>query len=75
MTDRIDAHHHLWRYRPTDYPWIGENMGALKRDFSARRPGAGTCGAGIHGTVVVQAPPVLEETEWLLSVAKDSKFI
>jgi L-fuconolactonase len=75
MTDRIDAHHHLWRYRPADYPWIGENMGALKRDFLPSDLAPELVAAGIRGTVVVQACQSLEETEWLLSVAKDSKFI
>jgi L-fuconolactonase len=75
MTDRIDAHHHLWRYRAADYPWIGENMGALKRDFLPADLAPELAGGGISGTVVVQACQSLEETEWLLSVAKDSKFI
>ena len=30
---RIDAHHHLWRYTPEEYGWIGEQMGVLRRDF------------------------------------------
>ena len=75
MTDRIDAHHHLWRYRPADFPWIGENMGVLKCDFLPADLAPELAGAGIHGTVVVQACQTLDETEWLLSVAKDSKFI
>lgn len=75
MTDRIDAHHHLWRYRPADFPWIGESMGALKRDFLPAELTPELDGARIHGTVVVQACQSLEETEWLLSVAKDSRFI
>lgn len=75
MTDRIDAHHHLWRYRAADYPWIGKNMGALKRDFLPADLAPELAGAGIRGTVVVQACQSLEETEWLLSVVKDSKFI
>lgn len=75
MTDRIDAHHHLWRYRPADFPWIGENMGVLKCDFLPADLAPELAGAGIHGTVAVQACQTLDETEWLLSVAKDSKFI
>lgn len=75
MADRIDAHHHLWRYRAADFPWIGENMDELKRDFVPADLGPELAGAGIHGTVVVQACQSLDETEWLLSVAKDSKFI
>ena len=25
----IDAHHHLWRYQPEEYPWMGKGMEVL----------------------------------------------
>ena len=31
--DKIDAHHHLWKYSAAEYLWISENMGPLGRDF------------------------------------------
>jgi len=30
---RLDSHVHLWRYDPDEYPWIGDAMSAIKRDF------------------------------------------
>ena len=30
MTDKIDAHHHLWRYTPEEYGWIGDEMAMLR---------------------------------------------
>jgi L-fuconolactonase len=30
---RIDSHQHFWRYEPSAYAWIGDAMGALRRDF------------------------------------------
>ena len=35
MTERIDAHHHLWRYSAGEYEWIDESMRLLRRDFLA----------------------------------------
>jgi predicted TIM-barrel fold metal-dependent hydrolase len=29
----IDAHHHLWRYQPEDYPWMVPGMEGLRRDY------------------------------------------
>ena len=75
MTPRIDAHQHFWRYTPEDYGWIGEDMRALRRDFLPRdlEPELGATGVG--GVVTVQARQTLEETEWLLALARESAFV
>ena len=69
--DHIDAHHHLWRYTPEEYGWIGEQMGALRRDFlpSVLKPLLDR--AGISGAIAVQARQSLEETRWLLRLAEE----
>ena len=36
MAERIDAHHHLWRYSAAEYGWIDDSMSALRRDFLAK---------------------------------------
>jgi L-fuconolactonase len=33
MVERIDAHHHLWRYDPVRYGWIDDRMAVLCRDY------------------------------------------
>jgi L-fuconolactonase len=68
-TETIDAHHHLWRYTPAEYEWIGEEMQALRRDFLAQDLIAEMTAAGIDGTVAVQARQTMEETRWLLDLA------
>ena len=77
----IDAHHHLWRYHPEDYAWIGPEMKILQRDFL---PGdlqqeIATVnldtGIRIAGSVVVQARQTVEETEWLLDLADTTPWI
>jgi L-fuconolactonase len=75
MSERIDAHHHLWRYRKEDYEWIGPGMEALARDFlpADLREEMGAC--GVDGSVAVQARQSVEETDWLLELARESNFI
>jgi L-fuconolactonase len=71
----VDAHHHLWRYNPAEYDWIGPEMGVLRRDFRLAQLEAETTAAGIGGVVSVQARQTLAETTWLLELAQDSALI
>ena len=72
---RIDAHHHLWQYRASEFGWIGEEMAALQRDFLVEDLLRETQSAGVSGTVVVQARESFEETRWLLECARSSPII
>src|SRR5580693_7815562 len=74
-TQRIDAHHHLWRYGAAEFGWIEDNMAALRRDFLADELMQEMPSAGIDGTVVVQARESLEETRWLLECARATPFL
>jgi L-fuconolactonase len=67
--ERIDAHHHLWRYSAAEYGWIDEEMAALRRDFLPSDLKAAMTSAGIDGTIAVQARQTLDETRWLLDLA------
>jgi L-fuconolactonase len=67
--ERIDAHHHLWRYRRQDYGWIDERMAVIARDFLPGDLRADTAGCGIDGAIAVQARHTVEETAWLLEQA------
>jgi L-fuconolactonase len=71
----VDAHHHLWRYNPAEYGWIGPEMGLLRRDFLLADLEAETTAAGIGGVVSVQARQTLVETAWLLELARGSALI
>jgi L-fuconolactonase len=75
MTERIDAHHHLWRYQKEEYGWIGPGMEVLARDFLPAGILEEIRACGIDGSVAVQARQSLEETEWLLGLAEQSGFI
>lgn len=75
MADRIDAHHHLWRYTSEEYGWIDESMAKLRRDFFPKDLVREMTAAGIEGTVAVQARQTLDETRWLLDLADECEAI
>jgi L-fucono-1,5-lactonase len=68
---RIDAHHHLWRYNADEFGWINERMGVLRRDFLPGDLKPLLDRAGISGAIAVQACQSLEETRWLLNLANE----
>lgn len=75
MAERIDAHHHLWRYQTADYGWISDAMPVLKRDFLPPDLEKELRAAGFSGSVAVQARQTLTETAWLLELAATSPAI
>lgn len=75
MLERIDAHHHLWRYAKEEYGWITEDMSALARDFLPEDLRQELLPSGVHGSIAVQARQTLEETTWLLKLADEFDFI
>ena len=75
MTERIDAHHHLWHYSERDFPWITNDMELLKRDFLPEEIAMEAAANGIDGCVVVQAQQTLDETYALLDYADRYAFL
>ena len=72
---RIDAHLHFWRYNASEYSWIDDSMAALRRDFLPEDAAGEMRAAGIDACVVVQTRQTLEETRWLLALARQHPFI
>jgi L-fuconolactonase len=75
LDEYIDAHHHLWKYSQEQYPWMPVGMESIRRDFLIPELQAVTREAGITGTVAVQARQTIEETEWLLGLARDIELV
>jgi L-fuconolactonase len=71
----IDAHHHLWHYSAREYGWIDDSMAALRRDFLPADLVVELAEAGVDGVVTVQARQTLEETRWLLELARSCQTI
>jgi L-fuconolactonase len=70
----IDSHHHLWRYSKEDYPWIPAGSPLAQDQLAPELEGV-TSGAGVTGTVVVQARQVIGESDFLLSLADQTDRI
>ncbi len=70
----IDTHHHLWKYRADEYPWIPPGS-PLTRDYLVADLEAATAAAGVDGTVVVQARQTPGESAWLLELAETTRVI
>jgi L-fuconolactonase len=71
----IDAHHHLWRFDQARLPWIAGSMPALRRDYLAADLEAAIAGTGVDRTILVHAQQNIEETDWMLEVARASPRI
>jgi len=67
----IDSHQHFWRYNEEEYGWIDPSMSVLRRDFLPEE----LLRLGVEHTVAVQTRQSLEETRWLLSLAKEYPMI
>lgn len=72
---KLDAHQHFWRYEPEEYAWIDDTMEEIKRDFLPEHLDQELRTAEIDGSISVQARQTIEETAWLLELARDYDFI
>lgn len=75
MAVRVDSHQHFWRYSPADYPWISNDMPALRRDRLPEDLAPILEEARMDMCVAVQARPTLAETHWLLELSRQHSFI
>ena len=66
---QIDAHQHYWNPARGDYGWMPKDDPILSRPYGPAdlQPHLDT--HGIAGTVLVQAAPTVEETEYMLGIA------
>ena len=54
---------------------MNENMGILKKDYGVDQIEPEVTHCGIEGLVSVQARQIIEETDWLISIAKNSELV
>ena len=66
----IDSHHHLWRFDQARLPWIADSMPALRRDYLPADLDAALAGTGVDRTILVHAQQRVDETEWMLGLAR-----
>ena len=68
---RIDSHQHFWRYSPAEYGWMDDRMTRIRRDFLPEDLAPLLAACGLDGAVAVQARSSLEETRFLLDLARE----
>ena len=66
---QIDAHHHFWNPARGDYGWMPEDNEILYRSYGPADMAPNLAAAEIDHTVLVQAAPSIEESEYLLGIA------
>lgn len=73
----VDAHHHLWRYRPGFKPWMEakESLAPLRRDFLGKELEKLIHQNGVDRTVIIQASDSLEESAFMIDCAREFPFI
>ncbi|WP_233872789.1 amidohydrolase family protein [Paraburkholderia adhaesiva] len=72
---KIDAHQHYWDPSRGDYFWLTPAMTALYRTFGPGDLAPLRERCGVTRTVVVQAAQTVEETRYLLALARDDASI
>jgi len=71
----VDAHHHLWDPAHREYPWMGDELAAVRRRFDASDLKPLLDANGIDRTVLVQTISSLDETREFLQNAAENEFI
>lgn len=66
---RIDAHQHYWQIDRGDYGWITPEIPVLYRDFLPPDLQPHLDAHRLDGSILVQAAPTPEETDFMLSLA------
>jgi L-fuconolactonase len=72
---KLDAHQHFWAIDRGDYGWLTPDLGPIYRDFLPPDLAPILDRHEIEGTLLVQAAPTVEETHFLLSLARANPFI
>jgi len=72
---RIDAHQHYWKINRGDYGWITPHITTLYKDFLPDDLMLHLQEHQIEQTILVQAAPTIEETEFLLELSNENESI
>jgi L-fuconolactonase len=73
---KIDAHQHFWRIARGDYGWLTEKaFPSLYRDRMPEDLLPLLTQCGIDKTILVQAAPTVEETRFLLAIARTTPVV
>ena len=71
----VDAHHHFWDPATADYPWLTDELAAIRRAFGPDDLAPLVAASGIDATILVQTRSSLAETEAFLATAAATPFV
>jgi L-fuconolactonase len=72
---RLDTHQHFWDLANPFTDWPTADLAAIHRDFGPHDLRTCLEAAGVEGTILVQAAPCLDETEYCLRIAAQHDFV
>jgi L-fuconolactonase len=71
----VDAHHHFWDPARREYPWMGDELAAIRRRFDAEDLAPLLEAARVERTILVQTVSSLDETREFLATATATEFV
>jgi L-fuconolactonase len=71
----VDAHQHFWDPESAEYPWMTDELRAIRRRFGPEDLSPLLAPSGVDRTVLVQTRSSLEETQTFLQVAARTGFV
>ena len=75
QTSTVDAHQHFWDPARADYPWMTDDLAAIRRRFGPEDLRPLLAERGVDCTVLVQTRSSLEETREFLDTAARNDFV
>ncbi|MGF6757836.1 amidohydrolase family protein [Paraburkholderia sp. GAS42] len=75
MAARIDAHQHYWNPDRGDYGWLTPELTSLYRTFGPADLAPLRAATRVDATVVVQAAQTVDETRYLLDIARNEPSV
>lgn len=72
---RIDSHHHFWQLNRGDYGWLSPKLSKIYQDFLPEDLSPVLKKCHIDKTILIQAAPTIEETQFILGIAERYDFI
>ena len=75
MNTLVDSHQHFWRLDRGDYGWLTPALAPIYRDFLPEHLEPHLAQSGVTATVLVQAAATVEETRFMLELARQHSFI
>jgi L-fuconolactonase len=72
---KFDAHQHFWHPGRGDYGWMPKDDPILSRRYGPAELWPQMQAAGVAGTMLVQAAPTVNETEYMLGIADATPWV